>query len=38
LPDNGILTLVQDYPEAASAVPDLKDRLERLRSVILTIP
>lgn len=33
-----ILTLVEDYPEAASAVPELKERLERLRSVILTIP
>ena len=26
-----ILTLLEDYPEAASAVPDLKERLERLR-------
>jgi hypothetical protein len=33
-----ILTLVEDHPEAASAVPDLKERLERLRSIVLTIP
>jgi Nucleotidyl transferase AbiEii toxin, Type IV TA system len=33
-----ILTLVEDYPEAGSAVPDLKERLEILRSVLLTIP
>ena len=33
-----ILTLVEDYPEARSAVPDLKERLEQLRSVVLTIP
>jgi hypothetical protein len=33
-----ILTLVEDHPEAARAVPDLKERLERLRSVVLTIP
>lgn len=33
-----ILTLVEDYPEAASAVPDLKERLERLRGIVLTIP
>jgi hypothetical protein len=33
-----ILTLLEDYPEAAKAAPDLKERLERLRSVVLTIP
>jgi predicted nucleotidyltransferase len=32
-----ILTLVEEHPEAASAVADLKERLERLRSVILTV-
>jgi len=32
------MTLVEDYPEAASVVPDLKERLKRLRSVVLTIP
>ena len=33
-----ILTLVEDHPEAKDAVPDLKERLERLRNVVLTIP
>jgi len=33
-----ILTLVEDYPEAASSVPELKERLERLRTLILAIP
>ena len=32
-----ILSLVEDHPEAASAVPDLKGRLERLRSAIFTV-
>jgi len=32
-----ILTLVEEHPEAASAVADLKERLERLRGVILTV-
>jgi len=32
-----IITLVEDYPEAANAVPDLKQRLERLQGAILTI-
>jgi hypothetical protein len=31
-----ILTLVEDFPEVGSAVPDLKERLDRLRSVIWT--
>lgn len=33
-----ILSLVEDHSDAASAVPDLKERLERLRSVIFTLP
>ena len=33
-----ILTLVEDHPEAADAVPDLRERLERLRAVVMTIP
>jgi hypothetical protein len=33
-----IITLVEEHPEAARAVPDLRERLDRLRSVILTVP
>jgi predicted nucleotidyltransferase len=32
-----ILALVEEHPEAASAVPDLRERLDRLRSAILTV-
>lgn len=32
-----ILSLVDDHPEAATAVPDLEERLERLRSRIFTV-
>jgi hypothetical protein len=32
-----ILTLVEDHPEAASAVADLKERLERLRGAIFAV-
>ena len=32
-----ILTLVEEHPEAASAVSDLRERLHRLQNVILTL-
>ena len=32
-----ILSLVDDHPEASAAVPDLNERLERLRSAIFTV-
>jgi hypothetical protein len=33
-----ILTLIEDYPEAGSSAPNLKERLEHLRNTVLTIP
>lgn len=33
-----ILSLVEDHPDAAHALPDLNDRLERLRSLIFSLP
>jgi hypothetical protein len=33
-----VLSLVEDHAEAASAVPDSKERIERLHSTIFALP